>query len=119
MILNILKSFDCYQEKAPEVEYEVLLLQFMGGVIMALEEAQDGHVTHGVEGGIEIVRHQKALSFFGNRAQTVYKAVTEPPLGLTDVGEATSGAVDAIDHIDGCAGEPLSDVEGLFGAWNG
>eukprot|EP00061_Rhincodon_typus_P017670 g46465.t1 len=52
------------------------------------------------------------------RAQVLYKVVSEHPLGLTDV-EATSGAVDAVDHIDGCAGEPLSDVKGLIGALNG
>eukprot|EP00061_Rhincodon_typus_P006245 g26688.t1 len=44
-------------------------------------------------------------------AQVLYKAVSEPPIVLTDVEEATSGAADAIDHVDRCAGEPLSDVE--------
>eukprot|EP00061_Rhincodon_typus_P005108 g24203.t1 len=32
--------------------------------------------------------------------------------------EATSGAVDAVDHTDRCAGEPLSNVEGLLCALN-
>eukprot|EP00061_Rhincodon_typus_P012448 g38197.t1 len=55
----------------------------------------------------------------GDRVQALYKAVSEPLLGLTDVEDATSGAADAIDHIDGCTGEPLSNMEGLFGALNG
>eukprot|EP00061_Rhincodon_typus_P008330 g30850.t1 len=59
-----------------------------------------------------MVRDRKVLSFVANRVQVLYKAVSEPPLGLTDVGEATSGAANAIDHIDQCAGEPLSDVKG-------
>eukprot|EP00061_Rhincodon_typus_P007770 g29786.t1 len=46
----------------------------------------------------------------------LYKAVSKTPLGLTDVEEATSGVMDAVDHIDGCAGEPLSNVKCLFGA---
>eukprot|EP00061_Rhincodon_typus_P001014 g13450.t1 len=95
---------------AAEAEYEVLLLQFAGGVSVTLEESQDGHVTQGVGGGVEMVRNWKVLSFVANRAQILYKAVSKPPLGLTDVEEATSGAVDAVYHIDGCAGEPLSDV---------
>eukprot|EP00061_Rhincodon_typus_P013377 g39716.t1 len=49
----------------------------------------------------------------------LYKAVSEPPLGLTDVEEATSGAADGIDYVDGCAAESLSNVESLFGALNG
>eukprot|EP00061_Rhincodon_typus_P003301 g19755.t1 len=59
---------------------------------------------------------QKVLSLVTNRVQMLYKTVSEPPLGLTDVEEATSEAEDAVDHVDGCAGEPLSNVEGLFGA---
>eukprot|EP00061_Rhincodon_typus_P002175 g16815.t1 len=97
----------------------MLLLQFVGGVIVTLEESQDGHVPQGVGGGVEMVRDWEGLSFVMNRAQVLYKAVSEPPLGLTDVEEATSGTADAIDHIDGCAGEPLSDMEGLFDALNG
>eukprot|EP00061_Rhincodon_typus_P010201 g34309.t1 len=72
--------------QAPKAEYEVLLLQFPGGIIVTLEES---------------------------------KAVSEPPLGLTNVEEATSGAADSIEHIDSCAGEPLSDAKSLFGALNG
>eukprot|EP00061_Rhincodon_typus_P009526 g33099.t1 len=108
-----------YKAKAPKVEYEVLLLQFLDSIIVTLEEAQDGHVTQGVGGGVEIVRNWKVLSFVANRAQVLYKVVTEPPLGLTNVEEAISGAVDAIDHIDGYAGEPLSDVKCLFGSLDG
>eukprot|EP00061_Rhincodon_typus_P016881 g45327.t1 len=89
--------------KAPKAEYEVLLLQFVGGVIVTLEVAQDGHVIQGVGGGVEVVRGQKELSFVANRGQMLCKAVSEPLLGLTDVEEATSGAADTIDHIDGCA----------------
>eukprot|EP00061_Rhincodon_typus_P006105 g26380.t1 len=66
-----------------------------------------------------MVRDQKVLLFIANKAQMLYKAVSEPPFGLTNVEEATSGAADAVDHIGGCAGEPLTDVEGLFSALNG
>eukprot|EP00061_Rhincodon_typus_P010527 g34887.t1 len=66
-----------------------------------------------------MVRDRKVLSFVANRAQVLYKVVSKPPLGLTDVEEATSGAADAVDHIGRCAGEHLSDVKGLFGAWDG
>eukprot|EP00061_Rhincodon_typus_P010171 g34254.t1 len=97
----------------------MLLLQFAGGVIMTLEEAQDGHVTEGVGRGIKIVGNWKVLSFVVYRAQVLYKAVIESLLGLTDVEKATSGAVDAVDQVDGCAGGPLSDVKGLFWALNG
>eukprot|EP00061_Rhincodon_typus_P002576 g17927.t1 len=97
----------------------MLLLQVLGGVVVTLEEAQDGRVTHRVGGGVEMVCNRKMLSLVANRAQVLYKAVSEPPLGLTGVEEATSGAVDAVDHIDGCAGEHLSDVKGLFGAFDG
>eukprot|EP00061_Rhincodon_typus_P004113 g21780.t1 len=65
-----------------------------------------------------MVRHWKVLSFVVNRVQVLYKTVSEPLLHLIDVKEATSGSVDAVDHIDGCAGEHLSDVEGLFCALN-
>eukprot|EP00061_Rhincodon_typus_P004942 g23774.t1 len=53
------------------------------------------------------------------RVKMLYKTVSESQLGLTDVEEATSGAVDAVDQVDGYAGEPLSNVEDLFCAWNG
>eukprot|EP00061_Rhincodon_typus_P003363 g19910.t1 len=66
-----------------------------------------------------MVHDQKVLSFVMNRAQVLYKAVSKPPRGLTDVEEATIGAADAVDPISGCAGEPVSDVEGLFGSLEG
>eukprot|EP00061_Rhincodon_typus_P001519 g15007.t1 len=97
--------------RTPKVEYETWLLQFLGGVIETLEEAHDGHVTQGVGGEVEIVREWKVLSFVVNRAQVLYKVLSEPPLGLTNVEEATLGAADAVDHIDRFAGEPLSDVK--------
>eukprot|EP00061_Rhincodon_typus_P011182 g36017.t1 len=81
---------------APEAEYEVLL-QFACGVIVTLE-AQDGHVTQGRE--------------------MLHKTVPETALGLTDVEEATLGATDAVNQVDGCAGEPVSNVDGLFCALN-
>eukprot|EP00061_Rhincodon_typus_P003037 g19129.t1 len=59
-----------------------------------------------------MVRDRKVLSFVVNRAHMLYKMVSEPPLALTNVQEATLEAVDAVDHVDGCAGEPLSNVEG-------
>eukprot|EP00061_Rhincodon_typus_P010075 g34085.t1 len=46
-------------------------------------------------------------------------SVSEPPLDLTDVAACTLAAADAIDQVDGCAGEPLSDVEDLLCALNG
>eukprot|EP00061_Rhincodon_typus_P003235 g19602.t1 len=97
----------------------MLLLQFPGGIIVTLEEAQDEHVTQGVGGGVKIVRNWKVLLFVENRAQAPYKAISKPPLGLTDVEKATSGAVDAVDHIDGCAGEQLSDMKRLLWVLNG
>eukprot|EP00061_Rhincodon_typus_P000694 g12469.t1 len=87
--------------------------------MMTLEKAQGGHVIQGVGGGIEVVRDWEVLSFVANRAQVLYKAVSRPPLGLTDVEEATLGAADAVYHINGCAGEHLSDVEGVFGSLDG
>eukprot|EP00061_Rhincodon_typus_P003821 g21051.t1 len=66
-----------------------------------------------------MVRDWEVLSFVVNRAQVLYKAVSEPALGLPDVEEATSGTADAIDQVGGCAGEPLLDLERLSGAWDG
>eukprot|EP00061_Rhincodon_typus_P007221 g28702.t1 len=62
---------------------------------------------------------QKVLSFVAYRAQMLYKIVSESTFGLTDVEEATLGSVDTVDQVDGCAGEPLSNVEGLFCALDG
>eukprot|EP00061_Rhincodon_typus_P009072 g32258.t1 len=86
---------------------------------VTLEEAQDGHVTQLVGGGVEMFCDWKVLSFVANRAQALHKAVSEPLLDLTDIEETTLGTADAIDHVDGCSGEPLSDVKGLFGALDG
>eukprot|EP00061_Rhincodon_typus_P007264 g28793.t1 len=88
---------------ASKADDEVLLLLFPGGVVVTLEEAQDGHVVQGVGGGVEVVRDWKVLSFVTNRVQMFYKAVSEPLFGLTDVEEATPGAANAIDRIGGCA----------------
>eukprot|EP00061_Rhincodon_typus_P011830 g37139.t1 len=73
------------------------------------------------EGSSEIERRGGAGEgrWDGDRVQVLYKEFSEPLLGLNGIEEATSGAVDALDHIDGCASEPLSDVKGLFGALNG
>eukprot|EP00061_Rhincodon_typus_P007346 g28954.t1 len=49
----------------------------------------------------------------------LYKTVSESVLGLTNVEEATSAAADTVDQVDRCAGEPPSDIEGLFCALNG
>eukprot|EP00061_Rhincodon_typus_P012694 g38590.t1 len=56
----------------------------------------------------------KLLSFVTCRAQVLYKMVAESTFGLTDVEEATSGAADVVDQVDGRTGEPLSDMKGLF-----
>eukprot|EP00061_Rhincodon_typus_P016665 g44996.t1 len=105
--------------QAPEAEYEVLLLQFADGVIVTLKEAQDGHVTQALGGGVKMVGDQKVLLFVMYRVQVLYKMVSEPPLSLADVEEATSGAADTVDQVDCCAGEPLFNVEGLLWALNG
>eukprot|EP00061_Rhincodon_typus_P003493 g20227.t1 len=89
----------------------MLLLQFLCGVIVTLEEAQDGHVTQEVGGGVEMVCDWKVLSFVTYRVQGLYKAVSEPLLGLTDVEEATMGTADAVDHIGRYARESLPDVK--------
>eukprot|EP00061_Rhincodon_typus_P016975 g45461.t1 len=86
---------------------------------MTLKVAQDGHVAQGVGKGVEMVGDWKVLSLVMNREQVLYKVISEPPLSFTDVEEATSGAADAIDHINRCAGEPLSDVKALFGTLDG
>eukprot|EP00061_Rhincodon_typus_P017708 g46525.t1 len=75
----------------PELEYEVLFLQFEGGVIVTLEEVQDEHVTQGVGGGVKMVGKRKVLITV-YRAQMFRESVTESALGLTDVEEATSEA---------------------------
>eukprot|EP00061_Rhincodon_typus_P006273 g26741.t1 len=66
-----------------------------------------------------MVHDQKVLSFITNRVQMLYKMVSKPPLGLVDVVEATSRAAEAVDQVDRCTREPLSNVEALFCALNG
>eukprot|EP00061_Rhincodon_typus_P012090 g37584.t1 len=105
----------CQVKEADKVEYEVLLLQFACVVIVALEEAQDGHITQGVGRGVEMVHNRKVLSFVANRVQAFQKATS----WSHQCRGGHIGSSDAIDHIDGCAGEPLSDVRGLFGALDG
>eukprot|EP00061_Rhincodon_typus_P013443 g39820.t1 len=75
----------CRPRKAPKAEYEVLLLQFPGGVVVILEDAQNEHVIQGVRDAVEVVCDWKVLSFVANRVQMLYKVDLEPPLGLTDV----------------------------------
>eukprot|EP00061_Rhincodon_typus_P000995 g13396.t1 len=40
-----------------QAEYEVLFLQPSGGIVVVLEEAQDGHVVQALGGGVEVVRN--------------------------------------------------------------
>eukprot|EP00061_Rhincodon_typus_P006511 g27223.t1 len=68
----------------------------ISGVIVILEEAQNGHVTQGMGGIVKMVGNWKVLSFVAYRAQMLYKAVSESPLGLTDIEEATSGAAESM-----------------------
>eukprot|EP00061_Rhincodon_typus_P006860 g27929.t1 len=105
--------------RVPKAEYEVLLLQFPGGVIVTLEDAQDGHIIQGVGGRVKMVCDRKVSLFVANRTYVLYKAVSEPSLGLSDVEEATPGAADTVDQVDRYAGEHLSHVEVLFCALNG
>eukprot|EP00061_Rhincodon_typus_P015918 g43864.t1 len=95
---------------APEVEYEVLLLQFAGGVTGTLEEAQDGLVTQGVRGGVKMVGNRKLVVFVAYRAQMLYETASGSMFSLTKVEEATT-AVDTVDQVDGCTVVPLSDMK--------
>eukprot|EP00061_Rhincodon_typus_P012077 g37557.t1 len=104
--------------EAGKLTFRVRTLQKWGRGMGAQKQIEGGGVGLG-KGGVERVRNRKVVVFVANRAWMLYKAVSKPPLGRPDVEEATSGATDAIDHIDGYAGEPLSDVEGLFSALNG
>eukprot|EP00061_Rhincodon_typus_P004451 g22617.t1 len=54
-----------------------------------------------------MVGDQKVLLFIAYRVQMLYEMVSESTLGLTHVEEVTSGAVDAVDQVDGCAGGHL------------
>eukprot|EP00061_Rhincodon_typus_P017942 g46884.t1 len=66
-----------------------------------------------------MIGDRKVLSFVAYRAQMFYETVSESTLGLTDVEEAASGAMDTVHQVDGCTGELLSDMEGLVCALNG
>eukprot|EP00061_Rhincodon_typus_P014570 g41658.t1 len=85
------------------VEYEVLLFQFPGRAIVTLEKAQNGHVTQGVGGGVEMVHDWKVLLFIMNRVQVPYKVFSEPQFGLANVEKTTSGEANTIDYTDGSA----------------
>eukprot|EP00061_Rhincodon_typus_P011798 g37079.t1 len=89
------------------------------GVIVTLEEPQDGHVIQGVGGRVKMGGNQKMLSFVANRAQMLYGTVSESMFGHINTEEVTAGATDIVDQVDGCAGESLFNVEGLFCALNG
>eukprot|EP00061_Rhincodon_typus_P016391 g44584.t1 len=102
-----------------EAEYEVLLLQFACGIIVALEDAQDEHVIKGVGEGVKMVSNQKVLSIIMYRVQMFHETVPESELCLTDIEEATSGAIDTVDQVGGCTGEALSDMESLLWALDG
>eukprot|EP00061_Rhincodon_typus_P007800 g29846.t1 len=67
-------------------------MRYSSSFRVTLEEAQDGHVAQGEGGGVEMVHDRTVLSFVTNRAQVLYKVVSKPLLGFTDVEEATSGA---------------------------
>eukprot|EP00061_Rhincodon_typus_P008104 g30431.t1 len=66
-----------------------------------------------------MVGNRKVLLFIAYRAQMAYKSVSESTLGLTDVEETISGATDIVDQVGECIGEPLSDLQRLFGALDG
>eukprot|EP00061_Rhincodon_typus_P016662 g44992.t1 len=105
--------------QAPEAEYEAMVLQFAGGVIVTLEKAQEGHVTQGRGGGVKIVGDWKVLSFVAYRSQTFYETVIRFTLGLTNVEEATLGGTNTGDQVGGCTGEPLLDMKCLLWTLDG
>eukprot|EP00061_Rhincodon_typus_P008962 g32041.t1 len=65
---------------------------------VALEEAQDGRVIKGMGEGIKMVSNWKVVLIITYRAQMLHETVPESALDLTDVEEATSGAMDT----EGC-----------------
>eukprot|EP00061_Rhincodon_typus_P009359 g32806.t1 len=69
--------------------------------------------------GVEMVHNWEMQLFSANRVYVFCKAVPKPLLGFPDVEEATSGTANTVYHISRCAGEPLLDVAGLLGAWDG
>eukprot|EP00061_Rhincodon_typus_P005202 g24446.t1 len=83
----------------------MLLLQFVGGVIVTLEEAQDGHVAQGAGGGVKMVHDRKVLLIIVYRAHMLCELVTESVLE-----ETTSGTTDTGDQVGRCTGEPLLDM---------
>eukprot|EP00061_Rhincodon_typus_P017139 g45702.t1 len=101
------------------VEYGVLFLRNACGIIVALEEAQDGHVAKGVGGGIEMAGNRKMLLITEYRVQMLHELVTKSAFGLNNVEEISSGATDTVDQAGGCTGESLSDLERLYGALDG
>eukprot|EP00061_Rhincodon_typus_P011354 g36302.t1 len=66
----------------------MLFLQFVCGVIVTLEKAQDEYVTQGVGGGVKMVSNGKVLLIIAYRAQMLRELVTESVLDLTDVEES-------------------------------
>eukprot|EP00061_Rhincodon_typus_P012536 g38325.t1 len=95
---------------APEAEYKVFFLQFTCGLIMTLEEAQDGHVAKGLGGIIEMSGNQKVMLIGAYRAQMLRESV----FGLSAVEEATSGATVARDFESRSAGNAGDAVEGIM-----
>eukprot|EP00061_Rhincodon_typus_P017199 g45786.t1 len=85
---------------APKVEYKMLLLQFAGGDIVAVEEAQDGHVAKGVGGGIKMVGKWKVVLIEVYQLKMLRETVTESALGLPNIQETASGATDSIDSSE-------------------
>eukprot|EP00061_Rhincodon_typus_P016058 g44074.t1 len=97
--------------QTPKVEYEVLFLQLAFGIIVTLEETQDGHVTQGVGGEVKMAGDRKMLLIIAYRVQMLHESVTESMLGLTDVEETILGELDTVDQVGGGTGESLSVLE--------
>eukprot|EP00061_Rhincodon_typus_P014018 g40775.t1 len=102
-----------------EAENEVLFLRVVSGVILTLEDTLGGHVTQELGQGVKMVGKRKVLSIIAYRAQVLCKSVTESTFDLTDVEEDTSEAMDTVDWVGGCIGEPLSDLESLSRSLDG
>eukprot|EP00061_Rhincodon_typus_P015201 g42740.t1 len=66
-----------------------------------------------------MVSDQKVVVIIMYRAQMLHEMVPESALGLTDVPEATSGAMDTIVQVGECTGEPLLEMKSLFWALSG
>eukprot|EP00061_Rhincodon_typus_P018034 g47025.t1 len=95
--------------RVPEAEYEALLLQFADGVIVTLEETQNRHVAKRVGGGVKTVGDQKVLLFVANRAQMLYKMVSESTLGLT-TETVRARELEIVNVVEGIRG--IGDVGG-------